>query len=144
MSAQHEARLVSSAAALTERQLQAWRWAIGSWLALVALLIAWEWFIAPVRPGGSWLVLKAVPLLLPLPWMLRGNKDAIQWALLIVLVYLVEATVRIFEPAPYGLLALIELVLVCVFFVAAVLYLRPFKQAAKAAAQRAKAERRHP
>jgi uncharacterized membrane protein len=129
---------MGSPSPLTAGQLRAWRWAVGSWIALAVLLIAWEWFIAPVRPGGSWLVLKAVPLLLPLPWMLRGNKDAMQWALLIVLIYLVEATVRLFEPAPYGLLALIELALVCVFFVAAVLYLRPFKQAAKAAAQRAK------
>ncbi len=119
--------------ALTGRQRTAWRVAVGSWIALGLLLVAWEWFIAPVRPGGSWLVLKAVPLLLPLPGLLRGNKDAMQWALLIVLIYLIESTVRLFEPAPYGLLALSELVLVCVFFSAAVLYLRPFKQAEKAA-----------
>lgn len=135
---------MGNAGPLTTRQMRAWRWALGSWIALVVFLISWEWFVAPVRPGGSWLVLKAVPLLLPLPWMLRGNKDAMQWALLIVLIYLIEANVRLFEPAPYGLLALIELVLVCVFFVAAVLYLRPFKLAAKAAAQRAKPEGRHP
>ncbi len=133
---------MSGALARTPRQQTAWRVAVGTWIALGLLLVAWEWFIAPVRPGGSWLVLKVVPLLLPLPSMLRGNKDAMQWALLIVLIYLIESTVRLFEPAPYGLLALVELVLVCVFFVAAVLYLRPFKQAekaAKAAAQRAAA-----
>jgi uncharacterized membrane protein len=52
---------------------------------------------------------------------------------MIVLIYLVEATVRLFEPAPYWWLALLELVFVCVFFVAAVLYLRPFKRASQAA-----------
>lgn len=122
-----------TALALTAQQRSAWRLAVGCWIALAVILIAWEWFIAPVRPGGSWLVLKAVPLLLPLPWILRGSKDAMQVALMIVLIYLVEATVRLFEPAPYWWLALLELVFVCVFFVAAVLYLRPFKRASQAA-----------
>ncbi len=139
---------MTSAPPLTPQQATAWRVAVGTWMALGVLLVAWEWFIAPVRPGGSWLVLKVVPLLLPLPAMLRGNKDAMQWALLIVLIYLIESTVRVFEPAPYRLLALAELALVSVFFVAAVLYLRPFKQAEKAAkaasTQRAKTERAAP
>jgi uncharacterized membrane protein len=134
----------STSPALTSQQQAAWRIAVGTWIVLAVFLIGWEWFIAPVRPGGSWLILKAVPLLLPLPWMLRGNKDGMQWALLIVLIYLVESTVRMFEPPPYRLLALAELVLVCVFFVAAVIYLRPFKRAAKAAAERAKAQGTEP
>jgi uncharacterized membrane protein len=46
--------------------------------------------------------------------------------------------VRVFEPAPYGTMAWLELLIVTVFFVAAIVYLRPFKRAAKAraAAQR--------
>lgn len=118
--------------ALTPQQQTAWRVAVGTWVVLLVFLAAWELWIAPIRPGGSWLVLKVVPLVLPLPAMLRGNKDAMQWALLIVLLYLIEATVRILEPAPYGLLAAIELLLVLVFFVAAIVYLRPFKRAARA------------
>jgi uncharacterized membrane protein len=133
---------MSSDRALSTQQHAAWRLAVATWIALGLLLVAWEWLLAPVRPGGSWLVLKVVPLLLPLPSMLRGNKDAMQWALLIVLIYLVEATVRMFEPAPYGLLALAELALVCVFFGAAVVYLRPFKQAAKQAQKAAQAAAR--
>ncbi|MBQ9725863.1 MAG: DUF2069 domain-containing protein [Neisseriaceae bacterium] len=30
--------------------------------ALIALTLLWEWQIAPIRQGGSWLMLKAVPL----------------------------------------------------------------------------------
>jgi uncharacterized membrane protein len=121
-------------APLSAPQRRAWQVAVVSWCALLALLVAWEWFIAPLRPGGSWLVLKALPMLLPLRGLLRADKDAMQWALLIVLIYLAEGTVRVFEPAPYGLLAWLELALVAVFFSAAVIYLRPFKRAAKAAA----------
>lgn len=124
----------ADAIALTLDQQRAWLAAVASWCALFVLLVAWEWFVAPIRPGGSWLVLKALPLLLPLRGLLRRNKDAMQWALLIVLLYLVEGTLRVFEPAPYGVLAWLELALVSIFFVAALVYLRPFKRAAKAVA----------
>jgi uncharacterized membrane protein len=113
-------------------QLLALRTAIAAWIGLGALCLAWELWLAPIRPGGSWLALKALPLLLPLRGLLRGDARSVQWALLLVLAYLLEGTVRAFEPAPYGALAWIELLLVGVFFVAAIVYLRPFKQAARA------------
>ena len=40
--------------------------ALGSLLALIVLCIAWEMVLAPIRPNGSWLVLKVIPLLIPL------------------------------------------------------------------------------
>lgn len=114
-------------------QLRACRIAQIAWVLLFVLCLAWELWLAPIRPGGSWLALKALPLLLPARGLLRGNVKSFQWALLLVLAYLLEATVRVFEPAPYGTLAWIELALVTVFFVAAIVYVRPFKQAARAA-----------
>ena len=45
--------------------------AVVSLLALIALGLAWELWLAPLRPGGSWLALKVLPLLLPLPGLLR-------------------------------------------------------------------------
>ena len=62
--------------------------------------LAWELMLAPLRPGGSWLVLKVVPLLLPLPAMLRGSAYAMQVALFIVLLSVLEGSVRLFDPAP--------------------------------------------
>lgn len=121
------------------RQRAAWRWAIASWLALIALAVLWELWLAPLRPGGSWLVLKAVPLLLPLPAMLRGSAYAMQCALFIVLIYLFEGAARVFDSGPAAALALVELGLAGVFFVTAIVYLRPMKIAAKA--RRAAAER---
>ena len=41
--------------------------ATASLVTLIALSIAWEAWLAPLRPGGSALVLTAVPLLLALP-----------------------------------------------------------------------------
>ena len=109
------------------------RVALAAWIAMILLCVLWEMWIAPIRPGGSWLVLKALPLLLPLRGLLRAENKSYQWALLLILLYLFEGSARAFEPAPFGTLAWIELFLVATFFGAAVTCLRPLKQAARAA-----------
>lgn len=123
------------APALSPRQRVAWKVAAASWLALLALTVLWEWLLAPLRPGGSWLVLKGVPLLLPLRGVLRGDVKVMQWALLLVLLYVAEGSVRAVDAPPAGALALIETALGLAFFAAAIVYLRPFKQAARARAR---------
>jgi len=115
---------------VTPRQRAALRWSIAAWIGLIVLGLAWELVLAPLKPGGSWLVLKVVPLLLPLPSMLRGSPYGMQVALLLVLLYVVEAGARIVDPSPVRWLASTELVMSFVFFVSAVIYLRPFKRAA--------------
>jgi uncharacterized membrane protein len=115
------------------RQITAWKWSIAAWLALIVLGLAWELVLAPLRPGGSWLALKVVPLLLPLPAMLRGSAYAMQLALFVVLLNVLEGAVRVFEPLPAGGLAALELLLAVAFFVAAIVYLRPMKLASKRA-----------
>lgn len=117
--------------AVTAAQRNARRLAIGAWFALAALCVLWELWLAPLRPGGSWLVLKVLPLLVPARGLVRGDVSAFQWATLIVLLYVAEATVRAFEPAPYSTLAWIEFALAAAFFAAAIVYLRPFKLAAR-------------
>ena len=120
-----------SVPALSPAQRAAWRLAAGGWLALIFLTVLWEWWLAPLRPGGSWLVLKAAPLLLPLRGVLRGDVKAMQWALLLVLPYIAEGSVRALDPPPVGALAMIEIALGLAFFAAAIVYLRPFKKAAR-------------
>ena len=39
--------------------------AVGSLLGLILLSLVWELLAAPLRPGGSWLALKALPLCMP-------------------------------------------------------------------------------
>jgi uncharacterized membrane protein len=119
--------------ALTGAQRSAGKVAAASWLALLALAVLWEWQLAPLRPGGSWLILKAVPLLVPLRGIWRGAPYALQWALLLAPLYFCEGVVRTFDAAPIGRLAWIELALALAFFVAAIVYLRPFKRAARQA-----------
>ncbi len=116
----------------TPWQRRAWRIAAASWLGLLALALLWESWLAPLRPGGSWLLVKALPLLGPLRGVWRGDPYAMQWALLLAPLYFCEGVVRTFDAAPVARLAWLELLLAFAFFVAAIAYLRPFKRAARA------------
>lgn len=119
-------------APISSAQRVAWHVAVAAWLSLIALALVWEIWVAPLRPGGSWLALKALPLALALRGLLRADAYTMQWALMLSLAYVLEGAVRAFEAAPVNLLAAIELALATLFFVAAIVYLRPLKQAAKA------------
>ncbi|MGH8808354.1 MAG: DUF2069 domain-containing protein [Noviherbaspirillum sp.] len=112
--------------------------AAASLIALILLCVAWELVLAPLRPGGSWLVLKVLPLLLPLRGVLKRNLYTMQWSSMLILLYFIEGIVR--ATSDQGLsatLGWIEVGLVCVFFFCAILYLRPYKKAAKKLAQQA-------
>lgn len=105
-------------------------------LALIALCIAWEWRLAPLRPGGSLLVLKAIPLLCALNGVLRRRLYTLQWASMLILLYLAEGIVRgMSDPGFSATLGWVEVVLSAIFFVAALAYVAPFKRAAKRARQ---------
>ncbi|MET0217588.1 MAG: DUF2069 domain-containing protein, partial [Burkholderiales bacterium] len=65
-----------------------------SLVALIALCLAWELWLAPLRPGGSSLALKCLPLLLPLFGLLRGKRYTYQWAWILGLAYFTEGVVR--------------------------------------------------
>jgi uncharacterized membrane protein len=106
--------------------------AVASLLALIVLGTAWELVLAPLRPGGSWMVLKVVPLLFPLLGVIKRDVYTMQWASMLILIYLTEGVVRAAtEPGMSGMLALAETALVCTFFFCSLLYLRPYKRAAK-------------
>ncbi|WP_246212004.1 DUF2069 domain-containing protein [Usitatibacter palustris] len=93
--------------------------------ALVALAIAWELWLAPLRPGGSWLVLKAVPLALLLPAVFRESRKAVQAGALFVWLYAGEGAARAMTDAGLSAqLAFLEVVLAVGYFAAAVVYLR--------------------
>jgi len=107
----------------------------GCLVALIVLCAAWELRLAPVRPGGSWLAIKALVLAWPLPGVLRKNRYTMQWASMFILLFFTEGVVRATSDAGLSRsLAWGEVVLSVVFFFATILYLRPFKRAAKARA----------
>lgn len=107
--------------------------AIVSLVILIAWLMAWEILVAPLKPGGSWLALKAVPLLIPLGGVVRRDIYTLQWSSMVILLYFTEGVVRAWsDTVPVSqLMAWGEIILVCVYFACALLYLRPYKQAAK-------------
>lgn len=99
--------------------------AAASLIALLFLCLAWELWLAPLRPGGSWLALKALPLLAPLFGILRGRRYTHQWVSMLALLYLAEGIVRAgTEPGLSGRLAMAETVLACTLFASSVLYAR--------------------
>jgi uncharacterized membrane protein len=97
------------------------RAAVVSLVALIALCVAWELWLAPLRPGGSWLVLKALPLLAPLFGLLHGRRKTFQWTSFLALAYVVEGIVRAWsEPGIARALALAEVALAAALFAAAI------------------------
>ncbi len=117
--------------------------ALGSLVALILLGIAVELWLAPLRPHGSWLVLKVIPLLCAVPGNLRRNLYTMQWTSMLVLLY--AAAGLIGTLVGHGASATwsgVEGVLALVYFASALAYLHPHKrlaQATKAALARAAA-----
>ena len=108
--------------------------AVPSLLALVALCLAWELWLAPLRPGGSWLALKALPLLLALPGLLRYRMVTYRRVALFVWLYFVEGTVRAYgDRGLSSSLALAEVLLVVILFAACAAHVRLRQKHAKRA-----------
>jgi uncharacterized membrane protein len=107
--------------------------AIASLVLLILWLVAWETVIAPFSPGGTWLAFKAVPLLIPLGGVIKRDIYTLQWSSMVILLYFIEGVVRAWGDALAlsRLMAWGEIVLVCIYFACALLYLRPYKKAAK-------------
>jgi uncharacterized membrane protein len=105
--------------------------ASASLVALIALCLAWELWLAPLRPGGSLMALKALPLALPLPGIFSGRRYTYQWSGMLVLAYFAEGVTRAFaERGLSQLLAGAEIALSLAFFAAALAYSRLFRAAA--------------
>jgi len=111
------------------------RVAMVSLVALFLWCLAWEIFLAPLRPGGTFLFLKALPLAFAFRGVSKGSLYTMQWASMLVLLYLMEGAVRVMSdpPGPSILMAWVEILLSVTFFMAAIFYVHPAKRAAKAA-----------
>jgi uncharacterized membrane protein len=104
----------------------------GSWLAacaalvaLVLLGIAWELVLSPLKPGGSWLVLKVAPLLVPLFGVLHAKRYTFQWSTLLIWLYVAEGVTRAMsDRGMSAALAATEALLALGYFAAAVTFLR--------------------
>ena len=112
--------------------------AVSSLVALIVLCVAWELWLAPVRPGGSLLALKALPLVLPLPGLLKRRMDTYRWLSLMIWLYCTEGLVRATsDTAPSSYYAWAEVVLCILLFTACTLHIRLRLKAAKTMQQQA-------
>lgn len=111
----------------------AWLAACACLIALTFLSVAWELFAAPLKPGGSWLVLKALPLLAPLFGVLRARRYTFQWSTLLIWLYVAEGAARAYtDTGVSARLAVLELALALGYFLAAVGFLKATRHAQRA------------
>ena len=121
-------------------QIEMTRWlALGSLGGLIVLGLAWEMWLAPIRPGGSLLALKVLPLCIPLAGILKNRMYTYRWVSLMVWIYFTEGVVRAWSDRPPGnMLAMVEVALCLLLFVACALHVRlrlgnaPFPATARA------------
>ncbi len=118
-----------SAASPRTRQLQ--NLALGSYVLLIILTLAWEGWLAPKGPPGLWLTLKSLPLLFPLFGLLRDRLRRYVHASLLLLLYLTEGLVLVWTEAARGPAfagplpwAALEVVLTLLFVTGATFYVR--------------------
>jgi len=96
-----------------------------SLISLILLTLAWETVLAPLKPGGSLLLLKSVPLLLPVFGILRGKRYTYQWSSMFILLYFTEGVVRAWSDGGLSAqLATMEIILSITFFSCAIFYAR--------------------
>jgi uncharacterized membrane protein len=96
---------------------------LGLLLALAALGLAWELWLAPT--GRGTLALKVLPLLLALPGLLRHRLYTYRWLSLLVWLYVLEGLVRTTSEGGLGaMLAAAEAALAVALFTAATFYIR--------------------
>jgi uncharacterized membrane protein len=108
------------------RRVNMTRWlATGSLLGLIFLGLAWELWLAPLRPGGSWWVIKVLPLCIPLAGLLKNRMYTYRWVSLLIWLYFTEAAVRGWSDRwPSSGLAMLEGLLCISLFVACTLHVR--------------------
>jgi uncharacterized membrane protein len=108
-----------------------WLAACACLIALIFLALAWELVLAPLKPGGSWLVLKVLPLMAPLFGVLRARRYTFQWSTLMIWIYAAEGATRIYTDKGLSAgLAVAELALALAYFASAVLFLKASRSSA--------------
>ena len=105
--------------------------ASASLVLLIVLCLAWEMWLAPLRPGGTLVALKALPLALPLAGILNGRRYTYQWSSMLILAYFAEGVMRAWsERGLSQALAGAEIAFSLVFFASAVAFARLSRAAA--------------
>ncbi len=104
------------------------------WIGLITLTVLWEGWLAPTPPPGFWLLLKSLPLLIPLFGMLHMKRTSFSVAGLIGMLYFTEGILISWGEYAAGIpnpillaCSLAEVFLVLAFVACVYVYLRNTK-----------------
>lgn len=101
------------------------RLSVAALLCLIVLGLAWELWLAPLRPGGSWWAIKVLPLCIPLAGFLKNRLYTYRWVSLMVWLYFTEGVVRAWSDKGLSAqLALLQVLLCLLLFAACVIHIR--------------------
>ncbi|MBT6600624.1 MAG: DUF2069 domain-containing protein [Nitrospina sp.] len=68
-----------------------------SLIGLIFLNLFWEIFYNPLDSDGSWMVVKSLILLIPLPGILKKNRYTYQWSSMFIWLFIMEGIVRFYS-----------------------------------------------
>lgn len=92
-----------------------------SYIALIFITLIWELFFTP-SGESSWMVIKAVILVLPLRQLIKKNLYTLEWINFVIILFFIEGVVRAWsEIIPSQLFAISEVILTLVFFFTSIL-----------------------
>ena len=101
---------------------------------LIVVGVAWETFLAPLRPGGSLLAFKVLPLVFGLAAFRKDRLRHYQLWTTLILAYLCEGVVRgMSDGGPSSVLGWVETALATAIYVALTRYVQLRRREAQAA-----------
>ncbi len=108
--------------------------ALGCYIGLILLLVAWKGWLAPPPPAliTPLLLVFGLPLLLGLRGVIHRRRYTLQWTGMLVLAYAIHGMVAAAGDPPARWLGVAEILLAGGYFTAGMLILRPGKRALKA------------
>jgi len=102
------------------------RLTLASYFGLLILLSLWFIWLAPSKtiPISLMLLFGIGPLMFPLRGLLHGKPYTYAWSSFLILFYFIHGVIEAYADPQVRLLASIEIVLSCLFYVGAILYPR--------------------
>lgn len=114
---------------MTTKTLISLRLAKLAWLSLIVLTLIWDGYFSPLNTGRWLLVIKLLPLCLPLRGILQGKRYTYQYSSMLILAYFCEGIMRLFDiHVTSRLFAATEIMLCLIFFATCLYYIKHSKQ----------------
>lgn len=115
---------------MIQKHKNAWFYlALTSWLGLIVLTLVWDWAFAPLQTGKWLLIIKLLPLCLPLRGIFSGKIYTYQYCSMLILLPFTEGIMRLWDTSALSVgFAAAQVGLSVAFFVLCLAYLKQFKR----------------